>query len=137
MSDRRRWAVILGVCAAILALLMQAPQWLHMLDARYRGVPIVLNSDEQAYQARGEEALQGRPERAAEAITGDPRLKGAQSAQLEALEGSAFAFTGWDAPQLFQVMDSVIPVLLFLALFAFLRRCGFSRGQALLGASAC
>ncbi len=136
MSDRRRWAVILGACAAVIALLMQAPQWLHMADARYRGVPVVLNSDEQTYQSRVQEALRGRPEQAAEAITGDPRLKGAQSAQIEVAEGSLLAFTDWDAPQVFQLMDSVIPVLLFLALFAFLRRCGFSRGQALLGSGA-
>ena len=134
MSPRIRWALLLSVACFLLAVIMQAPQWLRTQDPRYQGVPIDLNSDEGIYQARVEEALSGRPGQAGEAITGDPRLEGMQSALLERLIGQAFAGMGLHASDVFTIGDSVIPALLFLALWFFLRRSGFSRRMALLGA---
>ncbi len=108
---------------------------MHMADPRYQGVLTVLNSDEEIYQARVEEALQGRPEQAAEAMVGDPMMQGGQAAQIESVEGMLFSWTGLHAPALFQIGDSIIPVLLFLALWFFLRRCGFSKFQSFVGAA--
>lgn len=114
---------------------MQVPQWVHMANPAYQGVLTHLNSDEQLYQARVEEALTGRPEQAAEAIVGEARLHGAQPALLEEWTGRIFAFTGLRAATIFQIGDSVIPPVLFLVLWWFLRKSGFSRKEALAGAA--
>ncbi len=130
----RRWTVILTVSCLAIAVFMQLPQLIHMLDARYRGIPVILNSDEYVYLARVEEALTGRPGQAAEAFIGDPHILGAQPALIERIEGELFSFTGWRASTVLQIMDSVIPPLLFLVLWWFLRFCGFSRLEAFVGA---
>ncbi|MBI1813316.1 hypothetical protein HY285_03740 [Candidatus Peregrinibacteria bacterium] len=135
LPPRFRWPFLLAACCIALGALMQVPQALRMMSPEYRGILVHLNSDEEIYQARVEEALQGRPEQAAEALVGDPRLRGSQSAQLEALEGTAFRFAGWSAPVLLQVLDSIIPPLLFLLLWWFFLSSGFTRRQALLGAA--
>ncbi len=134
MSEKRLWSLILLGCSLLLGVVMQVPHWLHTQDPAYRGIPVHLNSDEEVYQARVMEALSGRPEQAAEAIVGDPNLRGAQLALIEQTEGTAFSGAGMRAADVFRIMDSVIPVLLFLTLWYFLRACGFSKKQALLGA---
>ncbi|PIR48359.1 hypothetical protein COU80_05310 [Candidatus Peregrinibacteria bacterium CG10_big_fil_rev_8_21_14_0_10_55_24] len=131
---RSPWFWLLLGTAFSIAFLMQVPQLLHMSDLRYQGVLVHLNSDEYAYLARVEEALTGRPEQAAEAIIGDPSVPGAQSAFLERFYGTLFQWTGWRAATLLQVMDSVVPPLLFLAVWIFLFLSGFTRFQAFLGA---
>lgn len=134
MSHRYRWPFLLTACCLALAVLMQAPQWIHMASPAYRGIPVRLNADEQVYMARVEETMAGRPEQAGEAFVGDPKLLGAQQAFLEQAEGMLFAGTGWRPWTIFQVMDSIIPPLLFLTLWFFLLRCGFDRTTALVGA---
>ncbi len=134
MSVRFRWPIILGVCSAVLALLMQVPQWIRQADPAYQGVAVRLNSDEGVYLARVEEGLEGRPELSAEAFIGDPILPGGQQALIERVEGMLFAGTGMRAADVLQLMDSVVPPFVFLALWFFFRKCGFSRWQSLLGA---
>jgi len=130
----RRWLLLLGSCVFLIAILIQVPQVLHMIDSRSEGILVHLNSDEHAYLARVQESLSGRPEQAAEAIIGDPVIRGAQGAFLESAYGSLFGWTGWRAATVLQIMDSVVPAILFLAVWLFLFLCGFTRMQALGGA---
>ena len=115
---------------------MQVPQFLHMRDARYQGVLIQLNSDEQVYLAHLEESLSGRPEQSNEAIVGDPELLGSHAGILERIEGTLFRPTGLRAATVEQIMDSVIPPAIFLALVLFFSLCGFSRWSGYAGACA-
>jgi len=92
------------------------------------------NSDEAVYLARVEEALNGRPEQSAEAFVGHPGLVGTQFALIEMAEGTLFRWTGLRAAEVFVILDSVIPVLVFLSLLFFLRLAGFRRWHAFAGA---
>ncbi len=130
----RRWALILGISCLAIAAFMQVPQLIHMASPAYRGIPVTLNSDEYVYLARVEQALTGSPEQSAEAFIGDPHIEGGQTALIERIEGQLFSFTGWRASTVLQIMDSVIPPLLFLALWWFLRFCGFTELEAFAGA---
>jgi len=128
-----RWYGVLGFCCLTLALLMQAPQWRNMGDARFRGVLVQLNADEYYYLPRVMEALRGRMSQASEGLVGDPRIRSLQGAVIEQTYGILFGWTGWRAATVLQILDSVEPPLLFLALIAFLTIAGFSRVQALTG----
>lgn len=134
MTDRTKWILVVSACAVLLAAVLQIPQLIHVLQPEWKGVLVQLNSDEYQYLARLEEALTGRPEQAAQPYLGDPYASGMHFALIEQAEGFLFGWTGWRAATVFQVLDSVIPVLLFLVLTAFLRLAGFSRRRALLGA---
>lgn len=135
MTERFRWFLIVLVCAGALAGVIQAPQLLHMRDARYQGIAVELNSDEPVYLARVQEALSGRPSMAAEAFIGNPELQGTQSATLETWYGTLFSRTGLRAASVLQIMDSVMAFLLFAVLWMFLRLSGFTKKQALAGAA--
>ena len=113
---------------------MQIPQWLALQNPEAQGFPVELNSDEDLYLSRVEEVLSGRPDLAAEAVTGDPTILPLQSAFLEQVIGLAFAWTHLRAITVLQILDSVLPPLFFLTLFWFLRLCGFSRRIAFGGA---
>lgn len=126
MSRNGYWRLIVAVTALGFALLIQVPQFLHIIDPRYRGVLVHLNSDEFVYQARVEEAMV-RPKQVAEAIIGDPKLLGSQFAFLEEIVGILFSFSGWRAPTVLQVVDSIVVGFLFLSLLWFFRQCGFSQ----------
>lgn len=117
-----------------IAILMQIPQWLALQNSLSHGFPVELNSDEDLYLSHVEEALSGRPAQAAEAVTGDPAVIPLQSALLEQVIGMAFAWTHLRAITVLQILDSVMPPLLFLILFWFLRRCGFSQRMSFVGA---
>lgn len=125
MTDRSRRTLLLVLSCLILAFLMEAPQLLHMMDDRWRGIPVTINSDEQVYRARVEEALSGRPEQTAEAFVGNPELVGTQFALIERVYGTLFSWTDLRAAQVLQIEDAVVPVIVFLLIFTFLRLCGF------------
>jgi hypothetical protein len=134
MTDRRRWICLLVVSSLVLAFLMQVPQLLHQMDRRSQGIMVRLNEDEEVYLARVQEGLSGRPEQSAEAYIGDPKLIGAQSALVERVYGTLFSWTDWRAAHVLQLMDSIVPVGIFVALIAFFRLCGFNRRIAFVGA---
>lgn len=134
MRDRLHWGALILGTAAFFAVLIQVPQVLHVLDDRYQGVLVALNSDESVYLARVQEALSGRPAMTAEAFIGDPRLQGTQLALLEEWYGRLFSWTDLRAAEVLQIMDSINVFLLFILLWMFLRLCGFSLRHALIGA---
>ncbi|NOS67616.1 MAG: hypothetical protein HOO67_04610 [Candidatus Peribacteraceae bacterium] len=136
MTHRSCYIFVLLGTAFLIAFVMQVPQFLHTLDPGYQGVLVHLNSDEDVYFARVEEALTGRPERSGDAIVGDVGIIGTQVALFESVEGTLFRFTGWRAATVEQVMDSVVPPLLFLTLVLFFSLCGLSRWAAFAGALA-
>lgn len=126
---QKRWTLLLVLTCIALAVIMQVPQLLHMRHPLYQGRLIELNDDEAAYMARVEEALNGRPEFVEEAFIGDGTV-GMHFAFIEQLYGYLFSWTGLHAAVFLQIEDSVIPVILFLALYAFFRLCGFSRAKS-------
>lgn len=134
MTDRIRWALLMTGCALFLGVALQIPQWMYILHPQFRGILVHLNSDEYQYLARLEEALTGRPEQSAQPYVGDPYAQGMHYAFIEQAEGMLFGWTGWRAATVFQVMDGVIPPLLFFAVIFFFRLSGFSRRSALGGA---
>ncbi|MDA0375833.1 MAG: hypothetical protein O3A80_00790 [bacterium] len=136
MSDTLKWRLTLAACCIVLAVLMLMPQILHKSSPLYQGISIQLNSDEPIYLARVQESLSGRPELAAEAFTGHPNLVGTQVAFIESWYGRLFRWTGWRAGTVLDVMDGVVPVLIFLSLVLFFHLSGFSRRAALGGAIA-
>ncbi|MDP7477170.1 MAG: hypothetical protein QF442_01855 [Candidatus Peribacteraceae bacterium] len=135
MSDRFKAIAALAGFSIILALLMQGPQLLHDRHPLSRGIEVRLNDDEEIYLARIQEALTGRPELSAEAFTGHPGLTGTQFALIERLYGQAFSGTDWRAADVLRLMDSLIPVLIFLSLFLFFRLAGFGTAYAFGGAA--
>ena len=134
MTDRLRWALIIGSVALVLGIVMEIPQFLYIINPASRGVLVTLNTDESLYRARVEEALVGTPSHATQPFTGEPWAPGAQFALIEQVEGLAFRWTGWRAATVLQIMDFVIPVLLFLTIFALLRFAQFGRKRSLFGA---
>lgn len=112
---------------------MEAPQVIRMLQPEYQGVLTTLNADEEVYRARVEEALTGRPELAAEAFIGDPSVRGTQPAVIESTIGILFGPTGLNAPVVLQILDAILPAMLFLAIVGFLGLSGFSRREAVVG----
>ncbi|MFH1670679.1 MAG: hypothetical protein ABIA92_03770 [Patescibacteria group bacterium] len=134
MCTSKRWFLILVASSLVIAVLMQVPQLLHSLSPESQGILVQLNSDEYYYLARVQEALSGRGEQAAEAFVGDPKIVGTQLALIERLYGVLFSWTGLRAAEVFQIMDSVLPALIFLGLWIFFQLCGFTRVQAFAGA---
>lgn len=134
MSEKAFQALLIGT-ALSFGILISLPQWLYFTHPLSQGLPVELNSDEDLYLSRVTEALEGRPEQSAEAITGDPRVLPLQGAFLEEWEGRLFAWTGLTAAGVFQILDAVIPPLLFLTLFWFLRLSGFSLWASFSGAA--
>ncbi len=120
-------------CAFLLGMILQVPQFLYRIQPESQGILVHMNSDEYQYLARLEEALTGRPEQAAQPYVGDPYSPGMHFALIEQAEGALFRWTGWRAATVFQIMDTVIPMLLFFALFALFRFAGFSRPRSLTG----
>lgn len=114
----------------VLAVTMQIPQWLHMRHPLSQGLPVPLNSDEDIYLARVQETLLGRFTFAEEPFTGHPSIQGTQFAFIERAYGLMFGWTGFNAMTVLSVMDSVMPVLVFLSLVAFFRVCGFRKWHA-------
>ncbi len=135
MSEKKRWFLILGISCVLLAIVMQIPQYLHSRDDRSEGIAVHLNSDEYVYLARVQESLSGRGGQSDEAFIGDEELRGGQPAWIERIYGLVFRPTGVRAATVLQVMDSVVPALLFLVIWWFLLLCGFSRWQAFGGAT--
>lgn len=131
-----RYSIVVILTALLIGLLMQAPQLLQMQSPLYRGVPMQLNSDEDVYLARLEESLAGRPEQSSEAIVGDSELLGSQAGLFERVEGVIFRPFGLRAATVEQVMDSVAPPAIFLALILFFALCGFRRWPGFFGACA-
>jgi len=130
MSVRLRWTLILGFSCLFLAALLQVPQMIHLMHPLSEGVLMDFTSDEYYYLPRVMEALSGRPEQAAEAYTGDHTVVALQGALIERFYGFLFRWTGWTAITVMQILDSIIPPLLFLAMWWFLRLSGFTRWQA-------
>ncbi len=130
----RRFFILTLAGAAFFAALIQVPQSLHQMHPLSQGVLVQLNSDEDAYFARVEEALVGRGDQSAEAIVGDPSPPGSQFALLERVIGTLFRPTGLRAAEVMRIMDSVTAFLLFPLLVAFLVLCGLSRRASYAGA---
>ncbi|OGJ56306.1 hypothetical protein A3D88_01450 [Candidatus Peribacteria bacterium RIFCSPHIGHO2_02_FULL_52_16] len=133
MSKKGFLALLIG-SAVVLGVLMEVPQWLYSIHPLSQGVLVQLNSDEDLYLSRVMEALEGRPEQAAEAITGNPAVVPLQGAWVEEWEGRLFSWTSLSAAEVFQILDFIVPALLFLTLFWFLRLAGFDRWTAYAGA---
>ncbi|MDO8468462.1 MAG: hypothetical protein Q7S29_01770 [Candidatus Peribacter sp.] len=134
MTDRKKWILVVLSCALFFGMLLQIPQFLYFVQPESKGILVQLNSDEYQYLARLEEALTGRPEQSAQPYLGDPYASGMHFALIEQAEGALFRWTKWRAATVFQVLDSVVPVLLFIALLAFFRLAGFTRKRSLMGA---
>lgn len=134
MPNSNRWTQLLAISSLLLAILMQVPQMLHQIDHRSNGLMVQLNEDEGAYLARVQEALGGSPEQTSEAFIGEEGLRGSQFGLIERIYGAMFAWTGLRAAHVLQIMDSVIPVLIFLALIGLFQLCGFDRRIAFVGA---
>ncbi len=130
-----RYALSLVGFSVVLAFVMQVPQWNHQRHPDAKGVLVSLNSDESIYLARVQESLNGRPELSAEAFMGHDSVEGSQFALIERTYGNVFRWTGWNAAEVFRVMDSVVPVLIFLSLFFFLQLCGFDKKVSFGGAA--
>lgn len=135
MTARTKWILLVSGCALLLAVILQVPQFLYWMQPESKGILVHLNSDEYQYLARLEEALTGRPEQAAQPYLGDPYAGGMHFALIEQAEGALFRWTKWRAATVFQILDSVIPLLLFLSLLLFFRLSGFSRLRSLLGSA--
>jgi len=130
------YSLVLIVTALLIAVIMQVPQLLHMQSPLYHGVLVQLNSDEDVYLAHLEESLTGRPEQSNEAIVGDPSLMGSHAGSFERIEGTLLRPTGLRAATVEQIMDSVVPSAIFLALILFFSLCRFSRWASYIGACA-
>jgi hypothetical protein len=130
-----RFTISLIGFSVFLAVIMQVPQWRHLRHEDARGVLVSLNSDESIYLARVQESLSDRPELSAEAFMGHDSVEGSQFALIERMYGNMFRFTGWNAAEVFRLMDSVAPVLLFFSVFFFLQLCGFRKEVAFGGAA--
>lgn len=126
----RRFTLVVVLWCVVLVVLMQVPHLLRASDPRYKGIVIPHNSDESVYLARVQEALDGRPEQSAEAFVGHPGLVGTQFALIEMAEGTVFRWTGLRAAEVFVILDSVTPVLVFLSLLFFLQLAGFRKWHA-------
>lgn len=131
---RHGWNLIVFGSALLLGVLVSTPQMLHMLDARYQGIPVHLNTDEFHYLARIQEVLLGRENELGAAFTGGKDEPLLQPALIEKIEGRIFRPFGWNAQMVHTVMDFVAPFLLFLVLVGFLRACDLSRTQSLVAA---
>ena len=134
MSEQGFRSLVIGT-ALSFGILISLPQLLYFTYPLSQGLPVELNSDEDLYLSRVTEALEGRPEQSAEAIIGDIDILPLQGAFLEEWEGRLFAWTGLTAAGVFQILDAVIPPLLFLTLFWFLRLSGFSLWVSFSGAA--
>jgi len=134
MPENKRWTRLLILSSLLLAFLMQVPQLLYQIDSRSQGVMVRLNEDEGVYLARVQEALSGRPEQASEAFVGGSHLVGSQFSLVERIYGSVFSWTNFRAAHVLQIMDSLIPVMIFLTLILFFQLCGFDRKTAFAGA---
>jgi hypothetical protein len=113
---------------------MQGPQLVHQFHPQAKGILVSLNSDEDYYRARVQEGLDGRYSQTEEAYVGEEGIKGTQFAFIERTYGFIFGWTGLNASEVFQIMDGIIPILIFLTLIWFFRLCGFSRKLSLIGA---
>ena len=133
MTDRVRWISILGASCAVLAILMQVPFFIHVLHPSYEGVIPHFNSDEYRYLMRTQEALSGRPEQVPDAVVGTGDVEGMDYGLAERFYGMAFGWTGWRAATLMQVLDSILPPLIFLCTVWLLLLCGFDRRKVLIG----
>lgn len=121
--------------ALALGILVSLPQGLHMLDSRYQGIPVHLNSDEFSYMPRLMEALLGRSTELGTAVTGgEERLPVLQPALPELVYGFLFRPLGLSIATVLTILDFLEPALLFLALVAFLRSCGLDRRRAYIAA---
>lgn len=122
--------------ALVIGMLVAAPQLIHMHDARYQGIPLKFNADERSYQTHLQEALLGRNGQAGKGITrageGDPSF---HLSPVEEVEGILFGWTGMNAPEVFAVLDFVIPFFFMLVLIAFLKSCGLTRKESLIAAA--
>lgn len=119
--------------ALLAGIAVSGPQWVHMLDARYEGIPVRMNDDETSYQTQLQEALLGRFGQAGKGITAasvnDPNF---HLSPVEEIEGLLFRWTGWRAVKVFVLLNFVIPFLLALVLVPLARALGFSKREALL-----
>lgn len=134
--SHRQLAVFVVLFSVLLALLMQGPQWLHQRHSDATGIPVYLNSDEDIYRARVQEAMHGELSQVSEAFVGHPGLKGTQLALIESAYGVLFGWTGLRAPVLLSIMDSVVPVCIFLSLFYLFLLLGFKKEHAFVAATA-
>lgn len=134
MSISRHFPSLL--LALVIGTLVASPQLIHMRDARYQGIPLKFNSDERSYQTHLQETLLGRYGQAGKGITlsgeDDPSF---HLSPVEEVEGMLFGWTGLNAPEVFAVLDFVIPFLFILVLIAFLKSCGLSPMESLAAAA--
>ena len=92
-----------------------------------------LNSDEEIYLARVQEALTGNLNQVAEAFVGDEGMVGSQFALIELVFGMILRPVFDHSWVVLTIMDSLIPVLIFLVLIWFFRISGFTRLQSYTG----
>lgn len=128
-----KWRSTIIVSSIAIALIMQGPFLIHILNPAYEGVYVHLNSDEEIYLARVQEALTGNLNQVAEAFVGEEGMVGSQFALIELVYGMILRPVFDHSWVLLTVMDSAIPVLIFLVLILFLRVSGFTRLQSYTG----
>ncbi|OGJ55175.1 hypothetical protein A3D11_03840 [Candidatus Peribacteria bacterium RIFCSPHIGHO2_02_FULL_49_16] len=127
----KRWHALVFCSALFLGILVSMPHILHILDERYQGIPVHLNSDEFSYLPRVQEALIGRSDRLGTAVTGgDEKLPELQAALIERVYGTIFRPFNARAATVLTMMDFIIPFFLFCILIGFCQSCGFSRKHA-------
>ncbi|OGJ57130.1 hypothetical protein A2635_01320 [Candidatus Peribacteria bacterium RIFCSPHIGHO2_01_FULL_51_9] len=127
---RHRWNLAVVGSALLLGVLVSTPQVLHVLDERYQGIAVHLNSDEYYYLPRVQEVLNGGS--VGGAISGEA-LPALQPGLIETFYGILFRPLEIRAAGVLNVMDFVVPVFLFFVLYGFLGSCGFSKWRALTG----
>jgi hypothetical protein len=127
------WKTLIIASSIAIALIMQGPFLIHILNPAYKGVYVHLNSDEEIYLARIQEALTGNLNQVSEAFVGEEGMVGSQFALIELSLGMILRPVFDHSWVVLTIMDSVIPVLIFLVLIWFLSICGFTRLQSYAG----
>ncbi len=128
-----QWHRAIPILGALsIGVLVSFPQLLHILDARFQGIPVHLNTDEAAYLTHVREALYGRVGQAGKGVAMDfvdePSLA---IAPIEELYGLIQRWTGLSSAWVLQIMELVEPSLLVLVLFQAFLACSIPRRRAL------
>lgn len=124
------WMLIISAFALFFGVVVSLPYVLHILDARYAGVPVQLNSDEALYLARTQQVLCCGVDQLGSAVAGGD-LPSLQSGLIEQVYGVIFRPFVHRASTIFTVMDFIFPIVLFITVVGFARSAGMSREQAL------
>ncbi|MBT3293364.1 hypothetical protein HN512_02470 [Candidatus Peregrinibacteria bacterium] len=130
-----KWVLSVVIFSISLGFLVSVPHLLHIVDDRYQGIPVHLNSDEDLYLARVQAVLCCGSDQVGNAIAGGNTIQPLQAGIIEKAYGTFFRPFFYRASSIFTLMDFVIPMLLFLSIVWFCRASGFSRKQSFIAAA--